>query len=209
MAELSPIDLESYTKGRLVRNDYETKRVLSAALSMVRNYCRWPVSPVRTETLTLNGPGQWGGWGVGAGNLYGGPYYASGGGLHRQRTGGQTLMLPTKRLQGISSLVEDGVPLDISTLQFDQVGNVEKKTHQRWSVNFAGIVVTFTHGWTETEAADWRQIVLMVADRMSLVRGLVGSFDLTIGPYHIGKTSEPFDDLFDQINVDNYVRLLI
>lgn len=207
MPELSPIDLESYTKGRLARNDYETKRVLSAALSVVRNYCRWHVSPVHVgEILTLNGPGDWGGWGVGAG---GGTYYGSGGALQRVRVGGQVLMLPTKRLQSIATLVEDGVSLDISGLQFDESGNVIKTTHQRWSVNMAGIVVTFTHGWTEDEAADWRQIVLMVADRMSLVRGLVGPFELTVGPYRTGATTEPFQDLLDQINVDNYVRMSV
>jgi hypothetical protein len=210
MPELSPIDLESYTKGRLARNDYETKRVLSAAQGMVRNYCRWHVSPVRVnETLTLSGPGDWGGWGVGAGYTNGGTYYGGGSALHRVRVGGQVLMLPTKRLQGIASLVEDGVPLDISALQFDQVGNVIKNTHQRWSVNMGGIVVTFTHGWTEDEAADWRQIVLMVADRMSLVRGLVGPFELTVGPYRTGAASDPFDDLLNQINADNYVRMSV
>jgi len=210
MAELTPIDLESFTKGRLPRNDYETRRVLSAAQRVVRNYCNWHVSPVRiNETLILDGPGDWGGWGVGAGYVNGGTYYGSGGALQRVRVGGQVLMLPTKRLQNIASLVEDGIPLDISALQFDQVGNVVKTTHQRWSVNMRGIVVTFTHGWTEDEAADWRQIVLMVADRMSLVRGLVGPFDLTVGPYRTGSTTEPFRDLLDQIDVDSYVRMSV
>jgi len=151
---------------------------------------------------------SWGGWGVGAGNLYGGPYYASGGGLHRTRVGGQTLMLPTKRLQSIESLVEDGVPLDVSTLQWDEGGNVVKSTHQRWSVNMRGIVITFTHGWTEDEAADWRSIVLMVADRMSLVRGLVGPFELTVGPYRTGSAGDPFEDLLNQLGVQ-YVRTLM
>lgn len=211
MPDLNTIDLESYSKGRLPRNDYETKRVLSAALTVVRNYCHWHVSPVETDlTLTLNGPGQWGGWGIGAGNLYGGPYYASGGGLHRQRVGGQVLMLPTKRLQSIASLVEDGNPLDISTLQFDEAGNVIKSTHQRWSVNLQGIVITFTHGFTEDEAADWRQIVLMIAERMSTVRGLIGVADVTIGPYRVGRfMNKPFADLLDQLDVDRYVRMEI
>lgn len=210
MADLSPGDLDSFTKGRLPRNDNETKRVLSAALMLVRNYCHWHVSPVEDNlTLTLDGPGDWGGWGVGAGSLYGGPYYASGGGLQRVRVGGMTLMLPTKNLRSIKSLVEDGVPLDISALQFDRKGNVVKTNHQRWSINLQGVVVTFAHGWTEDEAADWRQIVLMIADRMSLVRGLVGPFELSVGPYRTGATSEPFKDLLDQIDTDRYVRMLI
>ena len=210
MAELTVIDLESYTNGRLAKNNYETARVLAAALAKVRAYCRWHVTPVVTnDQVTLDGPGDWGGWGVGAGYTYGGTYYGSGSALQRIRVGGQVLYLPTKKLQTISSIVEDGSPLDMTNISWTERGEVIKLDHTRWSVNFNAIQVTFTHGYTEAQAADWRRIVLAVADRMSLVRGLVGPFDLTVGPYRMHPAAPEvnwLDDLLSQIDTNLYVR---
>ena len=36
-----------------------------------------------------------------------------------------------------------------------------------WTSEFAGITVTYTHGYTEEEAADWRRAILLMVDRMS------------------------------------------
>jgi hypothetical protein len=224
MSELAPADLSAYTQGRLSASDPNTQTVLSAALAQVRHYCQWNVCPVITgDTVTLDGPGQWGGYTVGLGALSGGSYYTGTGTLRRSRVGGNTLYLPTKRLQSISSVTEDSVALDVSTLQFSEHGEVIKTADAgngnglRWSVNYRSIQVTFTHGWTEAEAADWRRIVLAVADRMSLVRGLTGPFPVSIGPYRVGgyygtsragnaPTSQGWlDDLFGMIDTKNYV----
>lgn len=226
MAELGPSDLAAYTQNRLDVSDPNTANVLTRALSFVRSHCGWPVSPVMTnDVVTLDGPGQWGGWGVGMGSLYGGSYYGGTGTLHRTRVGSSTLFLPTKRLQNIVSIVEDGVTLDLTTLQWSKAGFVVKQNHQPWTSNFAGsspggstgITVTMTHGWSEAEAADWRATVLAVADRMSMVKGLLGPFPTNVGPYHLGAfygTSRPgdlpssatwLDDLLAQIDTTRYV----
>lgn len=233
--DISPTVLETFTQGRLSGDDPYTQWVLDAALEYARNYCRWHVSPVIVDDVrTLDGPGQWGGLSVGIGGIY----YASGsyltGVLRRQRVGATTLYLPTKHLMGISSIVEDGVALDLSQVQWSTDGEVVKTTNEPWTANMGGsgngpangnmdgqtgITVTFTHGYSATDAADWNRIVLMIADRMSLVRGLVGPFPVEMGPYHVAAyygTSRTgtlpmragwLDDLTGMIANGKYVRL--
>lgn len=218
MAELTPADLVTYTSNRLSISDPNVAIVLAAALQQVRSYCKWSVSPVLVnDQFTFDGPGQWGGYSVGTGSLYGTSYTGSAGVLKRTRVGGSVLYLPTKRLQGIASIVEDGVTLDLSTIQWSTRGEVVKADGSQWSTNLHSITVTFTHGWTEAEAADWRRIVLAVADRMSLTRGLVGAFPVDVGPYRVGGyfgSSRPgnlpvgagwLDDLFGMIDSKRYV----
>jgi hypothetical protein len=231
MAELSPNDLEAYTQGRLSANDPNTADVLAAALQEVRNYCKWHVSPVVTEEgENFDGPGEWGGYGVGVGGLYySSSYSLVAGRLSPQRIGSDVLYLPTKKLIGIEQITEDGVALDMTTIQRSQNGEVYKTTHQPWTSSHAGstvtgstgISITFTHGYSEEQAADWRRIVLACADRMSLVRGLVGPFNAMIGPYRLSAyygTSRPgtlptnaswLDDLFAQIATKRYVIMAI
>jgi len=214
--ELAPQDLSTYTRGRLAPDDPNTVSVLARALQQVRNYCKWPVCPViDNDVVKLDGPGQWGGYGVGVGSVYGSSYHT--GTLTHRRVGSGTLFLPTKRLQGITSIVEDGVALDLSTIQWSEAGFVQKQNMQPWSSNLGAIEVTYTHGWSVDEAQDWRQIVLAVADRMSMVRGLIGPFPTEIGPYHMGAfygTSRAgnmpisatwLDDLYAMIDTKRYV----
>jgi hypothetical protein len=106
-------------------------------------------------------------------------------------------------------------------------GEVYKTTHQPWTSNRAGstvvgstgIDITYTHGYSEEQAADWRRIVLSVADRMSLVKGLVGPFNAMVGPYRLSAyygTSRPgtlpnsaswLDDLLAQIATKRYILM--
>lgn len=185
MADLTTADLESFTKNKLLQGDRETYRLLNAALREVRNYCQWHVSPVVTETVTLDGPGDW------------------------------VLYLPTKRIMSVASVVEDGVTLNVSTdISWSEHGEVVKPTanalwNRMWSSKFRSIVVTFTHGYAEPEAEDWRSIVLAVAERMSQAKGLVGRADLQVGPYRVGAFDpdvNPYQDLFDMIDAKQYVR---
>jgi hypothetical protein len=219
MAELTPVDLENHTNGRLSESDPNTESVLNAALAYLRNYCKWHVTPVETVVnLGVDGPGQWGGLRVGIGGLYySSSYSVVAGRLSPQRVGSDTLYLPTKKLLGISQITEDGVLLDLSTIQFGSNGQVIKTARQPWTTNYQGINITFTHGFTEDQAADWRRTALMIADRMSLVRGLVGPFNSMVGPYRLSAyygTSRPgtlardagwLDDLTGLIDTKNYV----
>jgi len=184
--DLTTADLESFSKSKLLQNDRETYRFLLAALQEVRGYCNWHVTPVHTaELFTLDGPGD------------------------------SLLYLPTKYLRepvstAITAMTEDGVTVDVSTLQISQRGLVLKQYNRSWSAKFHTITVSMTHGYTEAESADWRRIVLAVAERMSMLRGLVGRADMTVGPYQIGAYDpdmSPYSDLFEEINTDRYVRL--
>ncbi len=139
MAELTPDDLNRYTKGRLAGGtDEDTQDLLNAALSAARRYCGWSVSPVQAGvTLTIDGPG------------------------------GRVLSLPTLNLIAISAISENGVPWDATKLDMSrQEGTVEKYPNGLWTPRKGGISVTMTHGYSEIEAADWRRAVLRLADLM-------------------------------------------
>lgn len=134
--ELAVADLVAYTQGRLEDNA-ETVRILGAALRMVRVYCGWHVTPVRTEDpFTVDGPGS------------------------------SLLVLPTLRVTAITELAEDGTDLDVDTdIEFSQRGLVRKANRCFWSGKYSAIVGKMTHGIEA--ATDWQAAVLSVADRMS------------------------------------------
>lgn len=228
--ELTTYDLQTYTQGRLLTSDPNTELTLAFALQKVRSVCRWHVSPVLTDTLMLDGPGHWGGLAVGIGGLY----YASGGYLtgvlRRQRTGADTLFLPTKRLLGIKSITEYGCPVDLCHVEWSEDGAVVKRYNPEygsvppnwsslWPTGFRSISVTFEHGYSADEAADWRRLVLAIADRSSMVRGLIGPFSTMIGPYRVNPyfgesrtgtlplDASWIDDLLGMIDTPRYVRV--
>jgi hypothetical protein len=157
MAELTPADLDLYTNGRLPANEVETNRILQRALRALRSYCEWHVTPVKTgDVVTLDGSGQ------------------------------RMLMLPTQKLVTLTSVVEDGVALNVADLRASQTkpvvlrkkwttGNIGWAASQtRWSCDYSSIVVTMTHGFTEAEAEDWRLAVLDACDRFALQVGVAG-----------------------------------
>ena len=90
----------------------------AAAVLAVRRYCGWHVAPVFEETVTLDGSGQ------------------------------SALILPTKRLVRLVTVVEDGTELDVSTLEASQTGIV-RKPKGPWTRKLGGIEVTMEHGYEE------------------------------------------------------------
>lgn len=114
--------------------------MLNAALAAARRDVGWHVSPqVTGETVVLDGPG------------------------------GRTLQLPTRRLTALTGVVEDGTTLDVSTLEWSETGAVRKAACRCWSHKYRALEVTMSHGYTEDEAADFRQAILMMVDQMSLL----------------------------------------
>lgn len=137
MPELTAADVETFTKARLLDDD-DTQALVDAALAGARRWCGWPVSPVITETVDVDGPG------------------------------GRVLSLPTLNLLAVIGLVEDGAAVDVSRLAVSRrKGTVEKYPYGCWTSRPGGITVTMTHGFTEVEAADWRRAVLRLVDAMS------------------------------------------
>lgn len=141
MAELTAADVEAFTGGRLVDDDGdgETTRMLSAALAVARRHCGWHVSPVAEGVeMTLDGPG------------------------------GRKLYLPTQKIVGIDEIAESDVAVDDSHYVVSAgVPGLVVRTVGRWTTAVAGVSVTLDHGFSEDEAADWRQAVLSMVDEMS------------------------------------------
>lgn len=140
MAELAPSDLDSYTSGRLAASNAQTAMWLSSALVAARRFCNWYVCPVQTNvSLTVDGPG------------------------------GRVLSLPTLNLISVSAVTEVGQSLDVTKLDVSKdKGTIVKYPCGHWTNRDGAITVTITHGFSETEAADWRRGVLQLADLMSL-----------------------------------------
>src|SRR5512139_2625312 len=143
MAELTVDDVIQYTGGRLADDD-ETQRLLDTALSVARRYCGWHVSPVVEDAeIVMDGPG------------------------------GTELFPPTRKIVELTEVVNDGVALAVggSGVTPDVVVPASapwKIVHLTgtWSVEYNGVELTLTHGYTEVEATDWRHAILQMVDQM-------------------------------------------
>lgn len=152
MAELTADDVEAFTGGRLSADDDETARMLAAALAAARADVGWHVSPVRVDdVITVNGPG------------------------------GYKLRLPTRKIVALTEVEDNGVVLDIpdsgssattADVVFDaEVPGLLIRQNGCWSTGYSSVVVTLDHGFTEVEAADWRQAILQTVSDMSAASG--------------------------------------
>lgn len=138
MAELTADDVETYTGGRLAAADAETQRMLDAALVAARRDVGWPVSPVVEDAdITVDGPG------------------------------GYRLWLPTQKIVSVSGITEDGDTTSLSDVVAAVTPGLLVKPTGYWSTKYAGITVTLDHGFTEAEAADWRQAILQIVSDMA------------------------------------------
>ncbi|MGE2733844.1 hypothetical protein [Mycolicibacterium vaccae] len=139
MPELTAADVHTYTDGRLPNDEPNGKvaNMVKAALAAARGYCGWHVSPVRSETLTLDGPG------------------------------GRLLSVPTLKVVGAPTVVEVGRPVDVGWSS-EKPGCARKRSRGLWSDEFGAIEVTLTHGFTEVQAADWRDAICSMVEEMAL-----------------------------------------
>lgn len=154
MAELSVDDIIQFTGGRLEDTD-ETQAMLDAALLRARRYCGWHVCPVRDfDVITMDGPG------------------------------GTELFPPTRNIVELTEVVNDGVLLEVGGSGSDAAAEVLVpadapwkivRTTGVWSTQYRGIELTLTHGYTESQAADWRQAVLSMVSQMASTTGRADS----------------------------------
>lgn len=172
MPELDVAAVEQYTQGRLAADDPETGRLLAAALSAIRAYCGWHVTPVKTgEVVYMDGPGS------------------------------NTLILPTLKLITLTEIRErvtyaggdmrETVYAD-TDLQVSSRGIVRKRfapaapaPYPWWTSELGGVDVKMTHGFTDEEAADWQGVVLSAVDRASTLAS--GGIYREIGPFVYGE----------------------
>lgn len=176
--ELTPEDVATFTKGRLDADDDATAMLLAIAVAAARRYCGWHVTPVRTEdALTVDGPGS------------------------------AMLVLPTLRMTALTSVTEDGAPVDLSTLVWSARGLVRKKSGTGWSDKFGSIEVKMSHGFAE--APDWQAAVLSMVDRISEDFSLSSSIAsrLVVGPFEFPEPSAAAGSAFTMIEraiLDSY-----
>lgn len=148
MAELSTDDVVAFTGGRLADDD-ETQRLLDTALVVARRYCGWHVSPVRTDDeIIMDGPG------------------------------GTELFPPTRNIVELTEVINDGTPLEVGSSAAIPEVVVPASAPWKivrlagtWSTQYSGIEITMSHGFTEVEAADWRQAILSMVDQMGSSSG--------------------------------------
>lgn len=154
---LDVLAVEAFTEGRLDRDDAETQRQLDAALAAARGYCGWHVTPVNTGAqVTVDG------------------------------TGGALLALPTLALSAVTAVVEDGVELDVDTLEWSLRGLVRKPYGQLWTTRFSGVTATITHGYAS--APDFESAVLSAIERGTFAAG-GGETPRVIGPFQYGSAT--------------------
>lgn len=135
MAELAPADLPAAVLARFADNT-AAQKAIDSALVAARRYCGWHVSPSRSETITVDGPG------------------------------GQVLSLPTLNLTTVTSVTELGIAVDVTKLDRSQRKGTLTKRFGCWTGRDGAISAAITHGYSETEALDWRAaIVDLVAVR--------------------------------------------
>lgn len=113
--------------------------LLNAASAGIRRFCGWHIAPNIVQDLVLDGEG------------------------------GRTLILPTLKLTGITSLVEvsgdwswTADPLVDLTWSF--TGRVRKRSGC-WTLELAGITTTISHGFDLADVGDLSQLVLGIVAR--------------------------------------------
>ena len=123
-------DLPAATLARFDSTE-AAQAAIDAVLAAARRYCGWHVSPVMVgDEFTLDGPGT------------------------------HVLDLPTGKLVALTSIVEDGVTLDVTKVDWSTYGWLRKQTRSLWSSRYRAITVVIDHGYTEEEAPDWRKAII-------------------------------------------------
>lgn len=141
--ELTAADVAAYTKNRLDANDPETQRALNAALSTVRRYCGWHVTPVVTETMMVDGTGQ------------------------------SDIILPTLYITSITSITDNDTAVDLTIVDWNNTepGVLHRNDYTTWTCGLGKVVVELEHGFDD--AYDFQQAVLEFIDRSSSQVGRV------------------------------------
>lgn len=170
--ELVPADVESYTRGRLSADDPETARLLNTALSALRRYCGWRVTPPATETLTVEGSGH------------------------------PTILLPTLNIVSLTSITVDDCDVDLDDVQVlaGASGVLRLRDNCTTAMSWfpyggrrcwrrgATIAVELEHGFTD--AWDFQAAALELVDRMSSQIGAV-----------VGNSGPPSEKAVDDVRL--------
>lgn len=128
-----PSQLSAFTNGDIAESDPRAALLLAGVTASIQRYCGWHIAPARAETVTLDG------------------------------TGGNTLYLPSLKVNSITSITVEGEALDLSLIEWSRItGMVRRNDHLCFPDVWGGIVVTFNSGYATVPPA-LVQIVLQVA----------------------------------------------
>jgi hypothetical protein len=116
---------------------------LNAAQASVRRYCGWHVAPSLAETVTVDA------------------------------YGGRTLLLRTKHLTDLASVLVDGEDIT-SRVRWSQAGVLTLRAGS-WPDDVGAVTVTLTHGYAVDEVSDLAAMIATIAKRASSQPGIVAS----------------------------------
>lgn len=115
-------ELEAFTKGQVGATDDRVQNAIKAVTLSIRREAGWHIGPdVQGHSATLDGPG------------------------------GKLLQLPTLKLLNLVSVTQLGVALDLAndTVDWSELGLVEKRDGTRWTDRFRKIVAVMDHGFAD------------------------------------------------------------
>jgi hypothetical protein len=124
------------------------------ALAEVQAYCGWHIAPSETETITVDGSGS------------------------------NVQPLPTLRMTDLLSLSVDGLPVDLTQIEWSEAGFIRCDVAQ--TDRLRGVVVEITHGY-DAMPLDVQAVVdrfasrLIESDQMSTMLAQVGQVRVALG----------------------------
>lgn len=122
-------------------------QVWDAACGAVRGFCRWHVAPSWVQPVVLDGPG------------------------------GCELVLRTKHLTAVESVVNDGTPVD--DVEWSEKGIV-RLLGARWSRKLRSVSLTMTHGYDQCPP----EILRILTDMVKL-SAVTGAATMQAGPFGV------------------------
>lgn len=110
--------LEAFTKGKLRASDTRVGPALAAVSAEIRREAGWHIAPrVTDHVMVLDG------------------------------TGGTVALLPSMKVRAIHSIVDAGVPVDVTLVDVSRdTGLMERRDGSTWSRRYGQLVVTLDHG---------------------------------------------------------------
>lgn len=111
-------DLEAYLQVTITDSNASAVAAIVAASAAVQNYCRQILEEVEDDELTLS-----------------------------IDTARRTILLPEQPVTAVTSVVEDDTELTVGTDYRWTRAGVLTRMGRNWSTAWAGVVVTYTHGY--------------------------------------------------------------
>lgn len=118
--DVTPQTLSTWTLGKIPPTDPRSIDLIAGAVTAIRNYCGWHVSPVKAEEVTLDGKG------------------------------GTIQKVRSTRIVSVQSVEDAGRPLQDRTDYTWSEAGMFRRTRGRWSCEFRDIVINLTHGYEAT-----------------------------------------------------------